>query len=189
MSRIQKFAYRYRGVLMAPIYLVLVFLFIGETERDALIWPIGLTVFFSGVVIRVWAQTHLHYRLKMRKTLTTSGPYYFVRNPIYIANTIMLLGLTVLSELLWMLPVMLAWCTVVYSLVVRREEQHLLEKYGEPYQKFLERVPRWIPQRASHSGQGGFVTHFLRASLVAEAHCALLLLPLIGKECFWNMGY
>lgn len=188
MGRLQEFAYRYRGVLMAPIYLALVFVFIGETERDAVIWPIGLTLFLSGVAIRVWAQTHLHYRLAIRKTLTTMGPYTFVRNPIYIGNTLMLLGLTVVSELLWMAPIMLGWCVVLYSLVVRREEHHLLEKYGQPYRVFLESVPRWVPRYPRGDGDVGLVRRFLWASLLAEAHCLLLLVPLIGKECLWNLG-
>lgn len=188
MKSLQNFAYRYRGVAMAPLFVVLATVFVGETERDAWIWPIGLVVFFLGISIRVWAQTHLHYRLQVRKTLTTTGPYVFVRNPIYIANTIMLFGLTVLSELLWSLPVMLVWCAIVYSLVVRREERHLSEKYGQPYVAFMDCVPRWIPRRSLRSGQRGLVRQFLWASVLAEAHCLLLLLPFIGKEWLWNMG-
>ena len=187
MKTFLELSYRYRGVAMAPIYLMLVTVFTGETERDAWIWPIGLTVFFLGVLIRVWAQTHLHYRLAVRKVLTTTGPYLFIRNPIYVANTLMLLGVTILSELLWLLPVMFLWCAFVYSLVVRREERHLTEKYGEPYIAFMKDVPRWIPRRASRR-ECGFAWQFLRKSLFAEAHCLLLLLPLIGKEWLWNMG-
>ena len=188
MYRIQEFAYRYRGAIMAPIYIVLVCVFVGETEHDALIWPVGLAVFFFGVAIRVWAQTHLHYRIKVRKSLTTTGPYMFVRNPIYIANTIMMLGLTVLSELLWLLPVMFVWCVLEYSFVIQREERHLLEKYGKPYREFMERVPRWLPRKPEGAGDKGVARQFLRVSLLAETHCLLLLLPMIAKECLWNLG-
>ncbi|MCC6696069.1 MAG: isoprenylcysteine carboxylmethyltransferase family protein [Candidatus Hydrogenedentes bacterium] len=173
---------------MAPLYLLLACLFVGETEWDALIWPVGLVFFFLGVAIRVWAQTHLHYRLRVRKSLTTTGPYMLVRNPIYIANTTMLLALTVLSELLWLLPVMFVWCVLVYSFVIRREERHLLEKYGEPYREFMARVPRWVPRRPRGAGYLGVVRQFLRVSLLAETHCLLLLLPMIGKECLWDLG-
>ena len=72
----------------------------------------------------------LHYRLKMRKVLTSTGPYAWVRNPIYIANTSMLVGLTCTSEHFWFVPIMLLWCAVVYHYVVRREESHLRDKYG-----------------------------------------------------------
>jgi protein-S-isoprenylcysteine O-methyltransferase Ste14 len=176
--------YRIRGILMAPPFLFFTFVFLGETERDWVIWPVGLAIFGVGVLIRVWAQVHLHYRLRVHKTLTTTGPYAYIRNPIYVANTTMLLGLTVLSELLWFLPAMLLWCMAVYALVVRREEAHLLGKYGKPYAEYLQNVPRWLPrvsERHDTRVQGG---SFLWPSVVAELHCFLWLIPLVAKDVF-----
>ncbi|MCK5863293.1 MAG: isoprenylcysteine carboxylmethyltransferase family protein, partial [Candidatus Hydrogenedentes bacterium] len=142
-------------------------------------------IFGIGVLIRVWAQIHLHYRLKIHKILTTTGPYIYVRNPIYIANTIMLLGTTVLSELIWFLPVMFLWCIVIYSFVIRREEIHLLGKYGNPYSEYLRTTPRWIPAAGrineKYSTQNQ-MTRFLWPSILAEVHCLLWLIPLIAKE-------
>lgn len=175
-------AYRRRGILMAPPYLVLFFVFAGEVEYSLYTWVPGLMVFALGVLIRVWAQMHLHYRLEIRKQLTLTGPYRFVRNPIYIANTLMLLGLTAMSELLWFVPVMLLWCMGVYSLVVRREEAHLSEKYGEPYLQFLRDIPRWIPQWHKSVSPRAMVRAFFWPSVRAELHCLLLLIPLVCKE-------
>lgn len=175
-------AYRFRGLLMVPPYAALMLVCVGETEHELLIWPIGLGVFFAGVVLRVWAQMHLHYRLRMHKVLTTSGPYAFVRNPIYIANTAILLGLAVVSELLWFVPVMLAWCAAVYALVVRREEGHLSTKYGKPYADYLEAVPRWRPSLHRLSSGRLVVRPFFWVSVRAELHCLLWLIPLLGKE-------
>lgn len=175
-------AYRFRGVLMAPPYLFIVLAFFGETEHDLLLWPVGLTIFGLGVGIRIWAQMHLHYRLRIRKALTRTGPYVYVRNPIYIGNTLMLLGLTVVSELLWFLPVMLLWCMALYSFVVRREEAHLEDKYGEPYRQFLRDVPRWMPHRAPGVGYIAETAGLFWPSVRAELHCLLWLLPLIGKD-------
>lgn len=174
---------------MAPCYIVLVTVFLGETEHDGWIWTSGLSIFFSGVAIRVWAQTHLHYRLSVHKTLTRTGPYSCVRNPIYIANTLMLLGLTVISELLWFLPIMFVWCCLVYSFVVRREERHLTEKYGDAYRAFLTDIPRWIPNIRKVLDCRGVVPRFLPASLVAESHCLLFLIPLIAKEWYSSAGF
>ncbi|MBN2310294.1 MAG: isoprenylcysteine carboxylmethyltransferase family protein [Candidatus Hydrogenedentes bacterium] len=177
--------YRIRGLLMVPAFLVLVLCFLGETERDGVVWPIGLAVFAVGVAIRVWAQMHLHYRLRVRKTLTTTGPYAYVRNPIYIGNTAIMLGLTCVSELLWFLPIMFLWCMAVYTLTVRREEAHLLGKYGEPYAEYLRNVPRWIPavgRGQEHRGRRRRARRFLWPSILAEAHCLLWLIPLAGKE-------
>ncbi|MBI2435766.1 MAG: isoprenylcysteine carboxylmethyltransferase family protein [Candidatus Hydrogenedentes bacterium] len=180
-------AYRWRGVLMAPPYLALILVTLAETEHDAIVWPLGMGVFAAGVGLRIWAQMHLHYRLRVRKKLTTTGPYARVRNPIYIANTTMLLGLTFMSEVLWFLPVMLLWCMAVYSLVVRREEAHLSEKYGEPYRQFLRDVPRWLPRFSLRPGLATDARSFLWPSVLAELHCLLWLVPLLGKELFRSL--
>ncbi len=185
MSEFYQFVYRVRGLLMIPPCAVLVFVRLRETEWDTVLWSVGLLIFLAGVGLRVWAQMHLHYRLHIHKKLTTTGPYAHVRNPIYIANTAMLIGLTVISELLWFLPVMLAWCAVVYTFVVRREEAHLLEKYGRPYADFLASTPRWLPRLHGRDTGPIRVRQFLWGSVVAELHCFLWLLPLILKELWF----
>ncbi len=174
--------YKIRGLLMLPPCLFELFVSFRATEWDGMLWPSGLALFFVGVALRTWAQVHLHYRLRTRKVLTTTGPYAHVRNPIYIANTTMLLGLTVISGLLWFLPVMLLWCAAVYTFVVKREEAHLLDKYGAPYHDFLRSVPRWLP-RVNHAAiKGVNLKRFVAASIVAELHCLLWLLPFVAKE-------
>lgn len=175
-------AYKLRGALMAPPYLFVLAVFAGETEHAAFTWGAGLALFTLGLSLRVWAQMHLHYRLSVRKQLTTTGPYTWVRNPIYIANTAMLLGVTAMSELLWFLPIMFAWCMVVYYFVIRREEAHLSGKYGDPYTTFLSSVPRWWPSFTRSASPGVATRSFFFPSIRAEVGCLLLLLPVIGKE-------
>ncbi len=173
-----------RGLLIAPPYLFLCVVFWGECEIDSIIWPAGLTVFLVGVGLRIWAQTHIHYRLRVRKVLTMTGPYAFIRNPIYLGNIFMMGGATILSELVWFLPIMLVWCIGVYTVVVCREEMHLSEKYGEPYLLYLKTVPRWFP-RLRRSVQTSRIPGwqcYVVPSLIAEAHCLLFLPPLIVKE-------
>lgn len=174
--------YKLRGILMVPPVAFMVLVCSHETEWDGLVWPLGLALFLGGIAMRIWAQMHLHYRLRVRKKLTTTGPYSVVRNPIYIANTSILLGLTVLSELIWFVPVMLLWSMTVYGLVVRREEAHLLEKYGTLYEEYRRAVPRWVPRGPRHSPAGADVRRFLAPSVATELHCLLWVLPFIGKE-------
>ncbi|GMV99904.1 MAG: hypothetical protein AMXMBFR84_10430 [Candidatus Hydrogenedentota bacterium] len=182
-----------RGLLMVPPVLLMALCFSYEFEQDYIVWPLGFAVFLCGLALRIWAQTHLHYRLRVRKELTETGPYAYVRNPIYIGNTLILMSLCIMSELLWFMPVLLAWIALVYSLVVRYEEQHLTEKYGDPYRQFLARVPRWIPRLPLRP----FVKtlsarQYLKASIVAELHCFLWILPFALKEIvsdYWLPGH
>jgi protein-S-isoprenylcysteine O-methyltransferase Ste14 len=176
-----KWVYRMRGYLVALPIVVATFSFHHETESE-LIWPIGGLLFLCGFALRIWAQQHLHYRIEVHKVLTTTGPYAYVRNPIYIGNILILLAATVMSELLWFLPITFLYSFTVYSLVIGYEEAHLLEKYGEPYQHYLKRVPRWIPKGLPPLKDFGLTTPYLPQSLLAEIHCLLLPLPLILKE-------
>jgi len=174
-------AYRLRGFLVSLPLMIGLFSFVYETEVDWLIWPLGGSVFFLGLVLRIWSQQHLHYRLKVKKYLITAGPYSFIRNPIYIGNMLMCLGAIVTSELLWLGPITLFYCFSIYSLVVRYEEDHLLEKYGESYQRYLLEVPRWLP-RTIRFRNVDLINRYFLTSVVAEIHCPLLLLPYVLKE-------
>lgn len=176
-----KWIYRFRGKLVSPPLVLAALSFSSETENDRLIWLLGISVFLFGFVLRIWAQQHIHYRLKVYKQLTTTGPYSFVRNPIYIGNTLLCLGATVASELLWFVPVTLFWCIGIYALVVRYEEVCLLDQYGESYCRYMLKVPRWFPRTMPFKNMGLINEHF-RKSVVAEIHCLLLLLPYILKE-------
>jgi len=183
--------YRLRGWLMVPPLLFCLSCCWRELEHDWLVWPVGLVLFASGLLLRIWAQMHIHYRLRLEMRLTTTGPYRFVRNPIYVANTMLVASIAILSELIWLLPAILLYCAAVYTLVVRYEEACLLSKHGESYAQYRQLVPRWFPTLRSNvlnSDPGNdkkLVFPFLRASILAEIHCiALLLLPLV-KELPW----
>jgi len=175
-----KWVYQFRGYLVAPPIIIALFCYHLETESH-FVWPFGIALFLIGVALRVWAQQHLHYRLKVHKTLTITGPYLFVRNPIYLGNIFIFVGASILSELLWLTPVTLFYSLLVYSLVVRYEEAHLLNKYGEPYHEYMRKVPRWFP-RSPYFKKLDLINEYLFQSVVAESHCFLLLLLCVLKE-------
>jgi len=145
------------------------------------VWAAGVFIFGLGLLGRVWAQQHLHFRLReVDNAFTHTGPYRWVRNPIYISNTLLCVGLTVLSQVLWMVPVTIAWCLIVYTIVIREEEERLLELYGKPYGDYLQETSRWIPRRSER--EAARASGFLFKSLLAEAHNLLLLIPFIIKK-------
>lgn len=175
--------YRVRGLLMVPPMILITLITWGECENELCIWGIGGATFILGLALRVWAQMHLHYRLESKKTLTTTGPYACVRNPIYIANTAMLAGACMLAELFWFVPVQVLYCAAVYALVVRHEEARLAAKYGAPYREYLASVPRWFPRLRPLARATDMGLYFV-PSLLVEAHNLLLLVPFLVKEAF-----
>ncbi len=152
-----------------------------EIEAEGLIWPIGIGIFLVGVALRIWAQQHLHHRLKVHKQLTTTGPYQFVRNPLYIGNMMICLSATLVSELVWLVPLTLFWCAMTYSIVIRYEEARLLNKYGDAYRRYLLEVPRWFPKMARLESLE-LVNKYLYRAVLVELPCLLIMFPYVIKE-------
>lgn len=78
------------------------------------------------------------------RTIVTGGPYRFSRNPMYVALTLVYLGLSLLVGTVWpivLLPIVL-WS--LYVLVIRREERYLGSAFAEAYGAYRRRVRRWV---------------------------------------------
>ena len=75
--------------------------------------------------------------------IVSTGIYGWTRNPMYLGHLIFLAGLALLvSGVGWaVLVVHMLW----FDRRVRRDEQHLLERFGTPYRDYLARVKRWVP--------------------------------------------
>lgn len=104
---------------------------------------IGLGLIMSGLALRSVAAGILHKRTQ----LTTTGPYGFVRHPLYIGSFMMMLGFCALiddSENLWfVLGPMLA----LYIYRTLLEERTLSAEFGDQWDQYAKTVPRFIPRR------------------------------------------
>lgn len=174
--------YKIRGLLMVLPMIFIALCTWNETEKETLVFGLGGAVFALGLALRIWAQMHIHHRLKVKKVLTTTGPYAYVRNPLYVANTIMLAAACMLAELFWFVPIQILYCAIIYTFVVRSEENRLSQKYGSAYLNYTNEVPRWLPRVKRLSIQEIKINKYFIPSIVAETHNLLLLMPFIIKE-------
>ena len=177
-----KFFFKFRGLLMVPPMIFLALCDWWETENELVVFGLGGLLFAMGLALRIWSQMHLHYRLHVKKVLTTAGPYQHIRNPIYVANAMMLTASCFLAELFWFAPVMLAYAIAIYSLTIRYEESHLRAKYGASYAEYTGRVPRWLPRSWKLKHQYSPARNYFWPSMLAELHNLLLLTPFMIKE-------
>jgi hypothetical protein len=96
---------------------------------------------------------------------------------------LLLTGAAFLSELFWFAPLMLVYCAIIYSFVVRYEEAKLIKQYGTLYTDYFNRVPRWFPGlRRLQEKSSTKTRQFLVSSLFAEMHNLLLVIPFLIKE-------
>ncbi len=148
----QKFAqivFKNRSYTPIP-FLILMVLF-----EQATIWSlvIGFLVSLIGESIRLWGVSWAGSETRTTGNvggtyLIISGPFAYVRNPLYVGNMIIYLGLGIMSLALfpYLQIIALLFFIFQYSLIVSEEEEYLKRTYGEQYKKYFSSVPRFLPR-------------------------------------------
>jgi len=125
---------------------------LGERFLPIGIWPfwIGAVLTLAGLLVTVWARVHLGRNwsgtitVKHDHELITSGPYRFVRHPIYSGLLLAFIG-SALARAEWrgVLAVVLAFWALWRKL--RIEEQWMREQFGLAYEAYARRVAALVP--------------------------------------------
>lgn len=76
-----------------------------------------------------------------------SGPFAYVRNPLYLGNILMYIGVGITANALspWLVIVAAVYFAFQYSVIVSLEEEFLLKEFGEKYRLYKNAVPRFFP--------------------------------------------
>ena len=80
---------------------------------------------------------------KENPELVTSGPYAYVRHPIYTGILIAMLGSAIGASAFWLIPLVLLGIYCVYS--ARREEKRMMEQFAEQYLQYMSRTKMLVP--------------------------------------------
>lgn len=81
---------------------------------------------------------------KAANHLVTTGPFAFTRNPIYLANVVLLLGLGMAFSNLWMMAMGFVVGFAERKLAIEREEAHLEHRFGKAFRDYKRKVRRWL---------------------------------------------
>jgi protein-S-isoprenylcysteine O-methyltransferase Ste14 len=113
------------------------------------LWP-GLALLVLGVGIAAWGGRTMHAAgTNVNPALPTtaivaSGPFRFSRNPLYLALTLLYLGLTLAFNTWWGIVVLAPVLIIMHRGVVLREERYLDQKFGETYRQYRSKVRRYL---------------------------------------------
>jgi len=158
MIQIGNFFFKYRNLLFILLY-GLLFLPSPElfTENifhaDYKTWPltIGMFVTVLGQAIR-GATIGLAYIVRGGKDkkvyaeqLVTTGIFSHCRNPLYVGNILMLLGVGILANSLVYVAIIMPMFLFIYQAIVLAEEHFLRGKFGADFDAYCAKVNRWIP--------------------------------------------
>ncbi|MHB8454536.1 MAG: methyltransferase family protein [Acidiferrobacterales bacterium] len=139
---------RYRHRQFVTIAYLVLLTILGTPDRFAvLFWP-GAALVFIGESIRLWASGHV----KKDRVLAVTGPYAFVRHPLYLGNHSVVLGFCLACGLWWSFPVWIALSFAFYPSAIRREDALLHRVFGSEWEDWRDHVraliPRFSPYRS-----------------------------------------
>ena len=81
---------------------------------------------------------------KPTTVIVRTGPYRFSRNPIYVAFTLLQLGVAVWVNSLWLIVTLIAAVALMSLIVIPREERYLERRFGAEYVDYRASVRRWL---------------------------------------------
>jgi protein-S-isoprenylcysteine O-methyltransferase Ste14 len=158
LSTLGDFLFKQRSYI--PLILV-IFIFLesrrfhyvlGDHRLDLVFGLLCLAVGLSGFLVRVITTGFARSGTSGRNTkgqwaqsLNTDGTYSVVRNPLYLGNIVIILGLSLLSQsyLIVIINVLLAIC--FYIPIIMREEEFLDQSFKKEFENYLQRTPAFIP--------------------------------------------
>ena len=100
-------------------------------------------LWFTAIRTMVRARTTLNPNA-VPDHLVTSGPFAISRNPMYLANTLLLIGAGFVSGIAWFLPLAFIAAFATQKMAIEKEEKVLTTKFGKKYRDYAKRVRRWI---------------------------------------------
>jgi len=122
---------------------------IGDIFGD-LLFGVGWVALFG--VAMLWI-TAIRVMMRAKTTfdpnaepdhLVTSGPFGITRNPMYLANTLLLIGVAFITGIAWFLLFAFLAAFATQKLAIEKEEKILAAKFGKKYRDYAKRVRRWI---------------------------------------------
>jgi len=121
----------------------------GLAVHSVILAAIGAVLFACGIALAVWARRHLGRNWGMPMTqraepeLVTSGPYRFVRHPIYSGLLVAMLGTALVDNLLGLIVVAVLVAYFYYCGTV--EERNLTATFPNAYPEYASRTKMLIP--------------------------------------------
>jgi protein-S-isoprenylcysteine O-methyltransferase Ste14 len=109
----------------------------------------GLAISTVGTLLQLWCFS----AIDKNRELAVNGPYKLVRNPMYLARFVLILGFVVVLGRLWLIPL---YAIVYYFYAVNRvarEERKLIQVFGDAYADYASKVHRFLPTSSYPGGR------------------------------------
>lgn len=153
LLRAGRLLFRWRSFTPVPLALIAVPLLWRSRGPASPLWLAGgLALCVAGQALRAWVLgqvpdgTSGQNEKLQAASLNTSGAYALTRNPLYLGNFGITLGLCLIAHDVWLLCIVVALFALQYRAIIAAEEQFLRDRFGAAYEAYCARVPRFWPR-------------------------------------------
>ena len=158
MERAGRLLFRWRSFTPVMLVVVAVPLLWRSRGPASPLWLVaGLALCLAGQALRAWVLgqvpdgTSGQNEKLIATSLNTTGPYALTRNPLYLGNLGITLGLCLIAHDVWLLAIVALLFAVQYRAIIVAEERFLRGRFGAEYDAWSARVPRFWPRLATVS--------------------------------------
>lgn len=123
----------YYGIIIISIWVPL--------QLTSIFFYFGLTLCIISLLLYIIAYSN--YASTPPDKLVVKGMYKLSRNPLYFTSLIVFLGI-IIASLSWIILVLTIIYIITNHYIILLEERYCLKEYGEEYQKYKEKVPRYF---------------------------------------------
>jgi protein-S-isoprenylcysteine O-methyltransferase Ste14 len=191
------FLFRYRNGI-GPVALVLALLVgqpsypFGRADLDLAFDVAGALVALAGQALRIltigfeYIERGGRNRQVYASSLVQGGVFGQSRNPLYVGNILICAGLALVVNSWAFYLLMIPFVLLTYFCIVAAEEAFLRDKFGQEYEAYCRRVPRWLPRWSGWQRSTEGMRFNWRRVLVKEYNTVLLLLLSLVALRLWS---
>jgi len=148
--------FRIRNGLFPLVFAVLLLVtrpahFLNNPAWDRVVMCIGAAIALSGQMFRLFVIGFAYIKRGGKNCkvyaddLVIAGLYAHTRNPMYVGNILIAVGVSIFYGSLWTYVVVIPFFFWVYLAITAAEEQYLLGKFGSAYEDYMKSVNRFVP--------------------------------------------
>jgi len=174
-----------RKIRRIPLFIGAFLLVIFAKPQFPGIWA-GMVLIFLGEGLRIWAAGHL----QKNEVLTVTGPYAYVKNPLYIGSIFITAGFCILGNNIYLLAAALFMFCFHYIPYKKKVEGDRLKKiFGNRFEDYDEKVPDYLPRWTPYSNEK---VSWQFKCFVENSEEGILLIVLAGivlvlSRPYWNL--
>lgn len=197
ITPIGNFLFRYRNFL-GPLVFLLALIFgkprypLGSASLDVAFDLAGVFIALTGLGIRILTIGYEYIerggknRQVYASKLVQGGVFGHCRNPLYVGNLLIALGLALVIHSALFYLLVLPFIVFTYLAIVAAEEAFLEEKFGNEYRDYCQRVNRWQPNWAGWAESVRGMRFNWKRVVVKEYNTAFLLILALVTMKLWS---